>query len=109
MVNFDKSAITFSPNTSPQAIDDIKRIFSVGVTLSHDLYLGLPTFSFKSKRLQFAYIRERIYSKMQSCGSKFFSMGGREVLIKSVLQAIRRYAMSCFKLPITLCRSIEQE
>ncbi|KAL4332661.1 hypothetical protein GQ457_07G043390 [Hibiscus cannabinus] len=35
-------------------------------------------------------------------------MGGREVLIKSVLQAIPVYAMQCFLFPATLCRSLEQ-
>lgn len=70
---------------------------------SHELYLGLSTFSLRSKRLQFAYLRERIIQKMQGWNSKkLFSMGGREVLIKSVLQAIPSYAMSCFKILISL-------
>lgn len=73
----------------------------------HDLYLGLPTFSLRKKSLQFDYIRE-IICKTQGCASKFFSMGGREVLIKAVLQSIPSYAMSCFKLPISLCHRLEQ-
>lgn len=34
-------------------------------------------------------------------------MGGREVLIKSILQAIPTYAMMCFLLPRTFCKKIE--
>lgn len=108
MVNYEKSALSFSPNVDEQAIEDIKRVFSVEVVKGHDLYLGLPTFSLRSKKIQFSYLRERICQKIQGWSSKFFSMGGREVLIKSILQAIPSYAMSCFRIPVGLCNEIEQ-
>ncbi|XP_075485267.1 putative mitochondrial protein AtMg00310 [Primulina tabacum] len=108
MVNVEKSALTFSPSTSSQDIDSIRQTLTIPVVKGHDLYLGLPTFSLRKKRIQFDYLRERVLKKSQSWNSNFFSMGGREVLIKAVLQAIPTYAMSCFKLPITLCRNIEQ-
>ena len=37
---------------------------------------------------------------------KFISKAGREVLIKTVSQAIPTYSMSLFKLPKTLCDNI---
>lgn len=74
----------------------------------HDLYLGLPTFSLRSKSTQFSGLRERLLKKVNGWVSKLFSAGGKETLIKSVLQAIPSYAMSCFKLPISLCNDLEQ-
>lgn len=108
MINFDKSALSFSPNTTVQMTSDIKSILSMEVVSGHDLYLGLPTFSLRNKNLQFAYLKERICHRIEGWSSKFISVGGKEVLIKSVIQAIPSYAMSCFKLPLSLCHCIEQ-
>lgn len=108
MINYDKSALTFSPSTSHQSRVDMADIMSVNVVYGHDVYLGLPTFSLRNKRLQFGYLHERIEQKLRGWTNRFISMGGREVLIKSVLQAIPSYAMSCFKLPVSLCHRIEQ-
>ena len=38
---------------------------------------------------------------------KLLSQVGREILIKTVVQAIPTYTMSCFKLPLGLCHDIE--
>lgn len=108
MVNFDKSALTFSPSTPPQIIDEIVNVLQVPSVQGHNFYLGLPTFSLRSKRIQFGYLRERIDNKINDWSNRFFSSGGREVLIKSILQAIPSYAMSCFKIPVLLCRAMEQ-
>lgn len=58
LVNYDKSALD-------QLSNDIKSILSVQVVKGYELYLGLPTFSLYQKRLQFAYLRERICKKIQ--------------------------------------------
>lgn len=96
VVNFDKSALTFSPSTSAHTIAKIVDILDVPMVQGHQIYLGLPTFSLRSKRLQFGYLRERVEQKIKNWNNCFFSTGGREVLIKSILQAIPSYAMSCF-------------
>lgn len=107
-MNFDKSALTFSPCVSSGTISAIQRIFSIPVVQGHELYLDLPTFSLRSKQIQFSGLRERMLKRFDGWATRFFSAGGKETLIKVILQAIPPYAMSCFKLPISLCQELEQ-
>lgn len=57
--------------------------------------------------MQFGYLRDRTIKRMESWHNKFFSEGGREILIKSVIQAIPTYAISCFRIPTTINKEIE--
>ena len=69
--------------------------------------MGLPSLVGRGKKASFNYIKERVWQKLQGWESKLLSQASREVLLKSVIQAIPTYAMSCFKLPIGLCHEIE--
>ncbi|XP_073154204.1 uncharacterized protein [Henckelia pumila] len=109
VINFEKSALSFTLNTSPIMVDHIKLALTIPVVQGHEVYLGLPTFSMRSKKLQFGYLVERVSRRINDWGSNLFSVGGKEILIKSVLQAIPSYAMSCFRLPKATCSSIEKE
>lgn len=73
----------------------------------YDRYLGLPNFVGRSKVQAFASIKTRVWNNLQSWKGKLLSQGGREILIKAVALSIPTYSMSCFKLPLTLCRELE--
>lgn len=47
--------------------------------------------------------------RIKSRGTNFFSIAGKEVMIKSIIQAIPTYAMSCFKIPKVIYEAIENE
>lgn len=59
LINFDKSAITLSRDTPQGHIQYIKDTLHLQICQGHDLYLGLPTFPVRSKRLQFGYFCDR--------------------------------------------------
>lgn len=69
-------------------------------------YLGLPPILDKGKKLAFADIKLKVYSKLSGWKGKLLSQARREVLIKSVTQAISDYAMNCFLLPIGFCNEL---
>ena len=73
----------------------------------HGKYLGLPIIISKSKMEVFAKIKERVGKKLAGWKEKMLSMGGREILFKTVAQAIPTYTMSCFQLPKCLCDEME--
>ena len=70
-----------------------------------DKYLGLPMTYGKSRENTFKELEEKIHKRVLGWKEKFISKAGREVLIKTVAQAIPTYAMSLFKLPKSMCDS----
>lgn len=72
----------------------------------YEKYLGLPAFVSRAKKQSFVYIKEQIWKKLKGWKEKLLSQASREVLIKSVIQAIPSYS-SCFKLPKGLIKDIE--
>jgi hypothetical protein len=62
----------------------------------------------RSKRRTFEGILNRVRKKIDGWKERFLSQAGKEVLLKSVIQAIPTYSMSVFKLPKTLGMNLEK-
>ena len=69
-------------------------------------YLGLPTLIGRVKYQTFAYLKDRIWKKLQGWRGKMLEKVGKEVLTKAVVQAIPTYTMGVFLLPIKLCNEL---
>ena len=107
-VNTDKSSIFFSPNTAQDTRDEIFTILGPMQNTRHTKYLGLPSLIGRSKNQFFAILKERVGQKLAGWKGKLLSMGGKEILIKAMAQAISTYTMSCFLLPQGLCDDMER-
>ena len=106
-INKAKTALFFSKATDAAMKNNIKEAWGVPEIMQYEKYLGLPSFVGKGKKASFNYIKERVWRKIQGWEGKLLSQAGREVLIKSVIQAIPTYTMGCFKIPLGLCDEIE--
>lgn len=112
LLNMHKTSLFFSkftphPPPPPDTLNQLKDSLGVQEVKQCETYLGLPTLIGKNKRASLRYIKERVWAKLQGWKEQLLSQVGREVLLKAIIQAILTYAMSCFKLPVTLCNGIE--
>ena len=106
-INRAKSAITFSSKTTQECKTRVKRELNICSEGGIGKYLGLPEHFGRRKRDIFASIIDRIRQRAQSWTSRYLSGAGKMVLLKAVLAAMPTYTMSCFKLPISLCKQIQ--
>ena len=60
----------------------------------------------RNKKNSFKKIKEKLAKKLAGWKEKLLSKVGKEILIKVVAQAISTYAMSCFKIPNSLCEEM---
>lgn len=105
-INKDKSSIFFSKGCPDGVRGAIKQILHVPNEQLNEKYLGMPSDVGISKNGAFKYLKDRLWSKIKGWMEKLLSAAGKEVLIKSVAQAIPVYSMSCFKLPRGLCQHL---
>jgi len=106
MINKAKSAILFSKNTSPANKRKVCDLLQVTKETMSEKYLGLPVHVGRSKVNTFAYLKDRVWKRMQGWNERFLSWARKEILIKAVAQAIPTFAMGCFDLTKSLCDQI---
>lgn len=108
-INVSKSAVTFSSKIAPGEKVQIMRALKISREGGVGKYLGLPEHFGRKKKDIFTSIVDKIRQRAHSWSSRFLSSAGKQVLLKAVLSAIPSYAMSCFKLPRSLCKRIQSE
>jgi hypothetical protein len=87
LINFDKCSILFNAKQEGNVMDEVK---------TQAKYLGLPTPEGRMKAEKFQAITERLIKRCSAWDERNLSSAGKEVLIKSVAQAIPVYVMSIF-------------
>lgn len=107
LVNKEKSAIFFSSNCRDENKDEMRAALYIDTEALAEKYLGLPTALGRSTKEAFEYMPTRIKKLIGAWSGKEASAAGREVLLKSVAQAVPTYPMSCFLIPKDTCRKMK--
>uniref|UniRef100_A0A803PKG2 Reverse transcriptase domain-containing protein n=1 Tax=Cannabis sativa TaxID=3483 RepID=A0A803PKG2_CANSA len=103
-VNFAKSSVICSPNTSPQ--DKSSFLSSLGMVDKPfiDTYFGVPQYFSRSKKSSFHFILQRASSKLSIWNSKLFSKAGKKILLKAAMLA--KQAWRVFQHPSSLLATL---
>ncbi|KAL0453461.1 UNVERIFIED_CONTAM: hypothetical protein Slati_1324200 [Sesamum latifolium] len=106
-INLAKSAVVFSKNVPHPRRVELANQLGVVLKDKHDKYFGLPSIVGQSKKEVFSCVKDRVWQHIQNWTSKQLSQAGRTVFIKSIIQSIPTYIMSCFQIPYGLLKDIE--
>lgn len=107
-INVDKSSVFFSRNVEINTKEGVLEILGFHEADENTQYLGLPNCMGRNKSAILGYLKNRVRTKIQSWDGKLLNQGGKEVLLKTVAQAIPNYALSVFLIPMEMCRDMEK-
>jgi hypothetical protein len=96
-VNLQKSAVYFGDGCGTSLKEGLKGAVGIEAEALNERYLGLPTVVGRSKEGCFKYVTESSGAKVGGWKGQGLSKKGKEILVKSVLQATPTYPMNCFK------------
>ena len=107
-INFNKSAASFSTCVGAEIRALLCGELGVKEVVDDSSYLGMPTSVGRKKKALFAYVKDRVWAKIQNWKNKALSKAGKEILLKTVLQEMPNYVMSLFKLPSDTCDELKK-
>jgi hypothetical protein len=105
-VNQEKTGVFFSKNTKRDVQDQILQGTGLSATQQYERYLSLPDLIGRSRVSTFNELKGRIWKRIHGWQERFLTHAGKEILLKSVIQALPTYTMSVFRLPKTLNKEI---
>lgn len=89
----------FSGKIPVGQISAIKDIMKLNIVSRYEKYLGLPSIIGRKNMSFFKEVKFKVLNRISNWHHKWFSSGGREIIIKAVAQVILAYATNVFKLP----------
>ena len=106
-INSEKSSITFSSRTPEDTKKLVREALAIEKEGGQGIYLGLPEHFGRRKKVLFTALVDRIRQRASSWSTRHLSKAVKLTMLKAVLTAIPTYTMSCFELPVSLCKRIQ--
>lgn len=106
LINEEKCSLFFNANTAENMMEEVRECLGVPVCTFEAKYLGLPTPEGCLEKEKFQPITDRLAKRCSAWDEKLMSAGAKEVLIKSVAQALPTYIISVFHLSASVCNGL---
>uniref|UniRef100_A0A453QXK3 Reverse transcriptase domain-containing protein n=1 Tax=Aegilops tauschii subsp. strangulata TaxID=200361 RepID=A0A453QXK3_AEGTS len=103
LINPSKCSILFADSCPNPVVDEVELILGVTQQEFEPKYLGLPILEGRMHKGRFESLQSILSKRLLDWSERYSSQASKEVLIKSVAQAIPVYVMSIFKLPFSVC------
>lgn len=94
-----KSSIFFSENTEVTVKTKVCEALNIMIESLIDKYLGILALIGADRSDYFQHLIHRVRAKTKGWKEKLLSMDGKEILIKSIAQAVLVFARMVFKIP----------
>ncbi|XP_021737182.1 uncharacterized protein LOC110703699 [Chenopodium quinoa] len=107
VISLQKSAVKFSPNTPTDYRDFLARSLKLQVMPSLGSYLGLPKELSLSKVADFGFLIDKVVQCLSCLASLRLSSAAKLVIINSILVASFNHILSVFKVPSSICATID--
>ncbi|KAK1660876.1 hypothetical protein QYE76_049035 [Lolium multiflorum] len=103
LINPGKCSVMFGDSCPMNRRTEVKEALQITQELFEKKYLGLPTPEGRMHGGKFESLQAKLAKCLVEWDDNHKSQAAKEVLIKSIAQAIPVYVMSVFKLPFGLC------
>lgn len=107
-INLAKCSMLIDDITPASVHAEIRSTLQIVGNGFEDKYLGFPTPEGRMNKGKFQSLQEKIWKRIIMWGENYLSSGGKEIMLKAVIQAIPVYVMSIFKLPDSTCEDLNK-
>lgn len=105
-INFSKTEL-FSLHTSAEFTQAAAQLFGCQIGKFPLKYLGLPLHNRKLALKDWNFLITKLEHKLQNWKDQLLSIGGRLTLLNSALSSVPLYALSLFRIPITILQKVD--
>ncbi|XP_017248940.1 uncharacterized protein LOC108219886 [Daucus carota subsp. sativus] len=108
MINYDKSSVTFSSNTTADNRKEVCEQLGVNEAQNPGRYLGMPMYVGRRKVATFSFLSDKISKKLQVWQNQTLSKAGNVTLLKTAAEVVPNFWMSMLLIPLEVCDRIEK-